>query len=197
MTFSFARLLAIAFIAITLGACASSRSLDENFTDFSASSDLRGILFSDRNHDYGDVDITMHEGRLLLTGSMRTEQGRTKLIENAWKADGVDQVIDEIVISEKTGFSQGFEDTRIDQVLRARLIGAENVTSGRYKIAVSQSVVYLIGLARNQEEVNSALQIASSIAGVEKVVNHVLVQAPLIAPQPTAAPVNMQPVDPK
>lgn len=185
MTFSFARLIAAAFIALALGACASSRSLDENFSDFSASSDLRGILLSDRNHDYGDVDITIHEGRLLLTGSMRNEQGRTKLIENAWKADGVDQVIDEIIISEKTGFSQGFEDTRIDQVLRARLIGAEDVTSGRYKIAVSQGVVYLIGLGRDQEEVDNALVIASEIAGVEKVVNHVLLQAPFATQQST------------
>lgn len=188
MTFSFTRFGVVAFIAVTLSACASSRSIDENFTDFSASSELRGILFSDRSHDYGDVDITIHEGRLMLTGSMLSEQGRAKLVENAWTAEGVDQVIDEIIISEKTGFSQGFEDTRIDQVLRARLIGADGITSSRYKIAVSQAVVYLIGVARDREELDEALYIASSIAGVEKVVNHVLVQTPLGAPQPTAAP---------
>ena len=188
MTFSFTRLGALALLTLALTACASSRSLDDTFTDFSASSNLRGILFSDRQHDYGDVDITMHEGRLMLTGSMFTEDGRAKLIENAWKAEGVTQVVDEIVIGEKTRFSQGLEDTRIDNVLRGRLIGADGVTSGRYKIAVSQSVVYLIGDARDQTELDKALAIASSISGVEKVVNHVQVQASLLAPAPAAAP---------
>lgn len=178
MTFSFARLGAVAFLTVALSACAASRSLDDTFTDFSASSDLRGILFSDRQHDYGDVDITIHEGRLMLTGSMRTEEGRAKLIENAWKAGGVTQVIDEIIVGDKTGFGQGLEDTRIDGALRGRLIGAGGVTSGRYKIAVSQSVVYLIGDARDQAELDKALSIASSISGVEKVVNHVTVQPP-------------------
>ncbi len=184
MSFPLLRLCVLAFAAAGLAACASSRSIDDTFSDFSASSELRGILFSDRNHDYGDVDITIHEGRLMLTGSMATEDGREKLIENAWRADGVTQVIDEIIVGEGTGFSQGFEDSRIDQVLRARLIGAEDVTSGRYKIAVSKGVVYLIGDARTQAELDTALGIASSISGVEKVVNHVVVKPPLAPAQP-------------
>lgn len=178
---SLARLGLIAAAALSMAACATSRSLDKSFTDLSASTEFRGILFSDRNFDYSDVDITIHEGRLMLTGSMRREEGRAKLIENAWKADGVDQVIDEIVIGGKTSLGQGFEDSRIDQVLRARLIAADGVTSGRYKIAVSKGVVYLIGDARNQDELDKALQIASGVAGAEKVVSHVSVPAPLAA----------------
>lgn len=197
MTFSFLRISAAVFLTFALAACATSRSIDDTFTDFSASSELRSILFSDRQHEYGDVDITMHEGRLMLTGSMLTEEGRAKLVQNAWKADGVTQVVDEIVIGEKTGFSQGFEDSRIDQVLRARLIGADGVTSGRYKIAVSKGTVYLIGEARDREELDKALAIASSISGVEKVVNHVAIQAPLVAPSSAAAALETIPTQPQ
>ena len=173
--------------AFALSACATSRSLDKTFTDISASSELRSVLFSDRSRDYSDVDITIHEGRLMLTGSMRSEDGRRQLIENAWKARGVDQVIDEIFVGDKTPFSQGFEDSRIDQVLRARLIAEADVTSGNYKIAVSQGVVYLIGTASSQGELDEALRVASSISGVEKVVNHVALRDQLgRAPQTRA-----------
>ena len=186
MSISFPRINALAFAAqalaaLTLAACATSRSIDDTFSDFSASSELRGILFSDREHDYGDVDITIHEGRLMLTGSMATDKGRARLIENAWKAEGVAQVIDEIVIGEGTSFTQGVEDSRIDSVVRARLVGAGGVTSGRYKIAVSRGIVYLIGDARSQAELEQALAIASSTSGVRKVVNHVAVPS-LLAP---------------
>ena len=162
--------------ALALAACASSRSLDESFTDLGASADLKSVLIADRTHDYADIDITLFEGRLMLTGTMLTEAGREKLIANAWKADGVDQVIDEVLIAEKTSFGQGFQDARIDQTLRARLIADEAVTSGRYKIAVSGGVVYLIGAARNDREHERAVELARTVSGVEKVVSHVALE---------------------
>lgn len=167
-----ARILFVA-VALTLSACASSRSLDQSFADLSGNTELKGVLFADRQFDYGDIDITLYEGRLLLTGTMRSESGRTKLIANAWKAESVSEVIDEILIADKTSFGQGFEDSRIDQTLRARLIGDKGVVSGDYKIAVSGAMVYLIGKARSEKEREQALELARTIAGVEKVVSHV------------------------
>lgn len=160
--------------AFAIAGCASSRSLDKSFNDLSANADLKGVLFIDRSHDYSDIDITVYEGRLLLTGTMRSDDGRKKLIENAWKADGVEQIIDEIFVGDKTPFGQGFEDTRIDQTLRARMIASEVVKSGDYKIAVSNAVIYLIGLASGQREIDEATNLARSISGARKVVSYVI-----------------------
>lgn len=164
----------VAIIAAALAgaACASSRSLDKSFNDLSANADLKGVLFVDRSHDYADVDITVYEGRLMLTGTMRSEDGRKKLIENAWKADGVEQIIDEIFVGDKTPFGQGFDDTRIDQTLRARMIASDEVNSGDFKIAVSNAVVYLIGSAKTQSEIDKATELARSISGVRKVISY-------------------------
>jgi len=159
-------------------ACASSRSLDDSFSDIGANAQLKSVLFADRQHDYADIDITIYEGRLMLTGSMRTEDGRAKLIENAWKAEGIEVVIDEVVVSDKTPFLQGVMDSRIDQAFKTRLIAAESVVSSRYKVAVSNSVIYLIGAARDQAELDEALAIASTVSGVSKVVTHVALRAP-------------------
>lgn len=165
---------------LALGACASSRNLDQSFSDLSGNAELKSVLFSDRTHDYGDIDLTLYEGRLMLTGTMKSESGRTKLIENAWKADGVKEVIDEIFIGDGTSFGQGFEDTRIDQTLRTKLITAGGVSSTEYKIAVSGAVVYLLGIARSQAELDKALELARSISGVEKVVSHVALRGPAV-----------------
>ncbi|MAW79104.1 MAG: phospholipid-binding domain-containing protein [Parvularcula sp.] len=167
-----------AFLA--LGACASSRNLDQAFTDMSSNAELKGVLFSDRTHDYGDIDLTLYEGRLMLTGTMKSDEGRAKLIENAWKADGVTEVIDEVFVGDGTGFGQGVEDARIDQVLRARLIGDKDVVSSDYKIAVSNAVVYLLGVARSQAELDRAVELARTTAGVEKVVSHVALRGPMV-----------------
>lgn len=164
--------------ALALSACASSRNLDQSFADLTGNTELKAVLFADRSHDYSDIDITLFEGRLLLTGTMRSESGRAKLVENAWKADNIKEVIDEILIAEKTPFGQGFEDSRIDQVLRTRLITEKGVSSAEYKIAVSGAVVFLIGAARSQEELDKSLQIARTVAGVEKVVSYVSLRTP-------------------
>lgn len=164
--------------AVALAACASSRSLDDSVGDLAANANLKGVLFTDRSHDYSDVDITLFEGRLMLTGGMRSEAGRAKLIENAQAADGVEEVIDEIFVGDKTPIGQGLEDARLDQVLRARLIADGTVTSSRYKIAVSRGTVYLLGAARNERELNEALEVARATGGVQKVVSHVILREP-------------------
>ena len=167
---------AVLAAVLLLGACASSRNLDQTFSDMSGNAELKAVLFADRTHDYGDIDITLFEGRLLLTGTMRSESGRAKLIENAWKAENVDEVIDEIIVGEKTPFGQGFEDARIDQVLRARLIAGKDVSSSEYKMSVSNGVVYLLGAARSQAELEEAVALARTTSGVKKVVSHVTVR---------------------
>ena len=106
----------------------------------------------------------------MLTGTMRAENGRRKLVENAWKADGVKQVIDEVLVSDRTSFGQGLEDTRIEQAIRTKYVVSGNVRSSNYKIAVSGAVVYLLGVARDKSELDRALEAASKTAGVNSVI---------------------------
>lgn len=160
----------------TLSACASSKTIGSSVDDFNAANTVRGALFSDRSYDYSDVDLTLYAGRLLLTGTMHTEEGRRKLVANAWKADNVRQVIDEIQIAPKTKRGQGFTDSRIDQAIKTKLLTDRGVASSDYKIAVSNSVVYMLGVARDQVELDRALNHARSTAGVKLVRSHVIYQ---------------------
>jgi osmotically-inducible protein OsmY len=169
-------LLLIPAVAVALGACASSRTLSGTVADIGSDAELKGILVADRQHDYSDVDLTVYEGRLMLTGTMASEEGRRKLVENAWKADGITQVIDEIRIGDDTKFGAGLDDARIDQAIRAKYIASGGIRSGNYKIAVSQGVAYLLGVARDQTELDLALKKASETSGVKSVVSHVILR---------------------
>ena len=170
------RLLSALALAALAAGCATSPNLDRTFSDIGADAELKGVLFADRSHDYGDVDLTIYEGRLMLTGTMKSEEGHRRLIENAWKADGVDQVIDEIIVGGGTSLGQGFEDSRIDATLRARLIGDSDVRAGQFKASVSKGVVYLLGVTHSETDLAAALDIARSISGVDKVVSHIVVK---------------------
>lgn len=160
--------------ALMLQACASSRTLDGTFSDIGADARLKQVLLSDRTHNYSDVDITVFEGRLLLTGTMLSDEGRLRLIENAWKADGVKEVIDEVYVGDNTPFGQGIADARIDTAVKAKLVSDQDVKSGDVKIAVSNGVVYLIGAVRDRDRLEKILNHARRTGGVNKVVTHVL-----------------------
>ncbi|MEL7017175.1 MAG: BON domain-containing protein, partial [Pseudomonadota bacterium] len=130
----------------------------------------------DRQHDYGDVDITVFEGRVMLTGTMRSPDGQSRLVENAFKASNVVQVIDETVLAERTSIGQGLEDSRIDRALKTKLLTDRGVTSRNYKVAVSNGVIYLLGVARDEVELGRVLNLATSTSGVRRVVSHILYQ---------------------
>jgi len=168
------RLAALLALSLLAGACASSRSLSHSVDDIEADSSLKTILLADRSHDYDDVDLTVFEGRLMLTGTMRSEEGRKALIDNAWKADGVRKIIDEVYVGDKTPFAQGLADARIDTELRAKLVADGDIRSGDVKIAVSNGVVHLLGVARDQAVLEKILHHARTTGGVVKVVSHVL-----------------------
>lgn len=175
MTFrSFLLVIAGLVCFANLPSCASSRTLGSSIDDLESNATLKRVLFTDRSHDYGDVDLTLYEGRLLLTGTMASEDGRRKLIENAWRAESVDQVIDEIFVGDKTPFGQGLTDSRVDAALRTKLITDKGVSSGSIKIAVSNGVVYLLGTARDRDQLERVVGHARGVGGASKVVSHVL-----------------------
>ncbi|MEX0644854.1 MAG: BON domain-containing protein [Parvularculaceae bacterium] len=183
MRWSFRRAAVAAAAFIALAGCASSRNLGDNVDDLSANAQLKAVLFADRKHDYSDIDLTIYGGRLMLTGTMLTEEGRRRLLDNAGKASGVEEVIDEVLVADHTSRGQGLEDSWIDQSIRARLLTSDNVTSANYKMSVSRGVVYLLGVARDEKELTKALEIARSTGGVETVVSHVIYfQSPPPAP---------------
>jgi len=170
------QLACLAAAALFLNACASSRGLDDTISDITTNASIKGVLFTDASHDYSDIDLTVFEGRLLLTGTMRTQEGRDRLIAGAGKVGGVKQIIDAIVVGERTTFGQGLDDTRIDQTLHARLIAHGDIRSGNYKIAVSNAAIHLIGSTRSQAELDKTLEIARSINGVKKILQYVTVR---------------------
>ena len=124
------------------------------------------------------VDITVNEGRVLLTGIVRNANKAKLAQEYAWKVENVKEVIDEIQIRQdglKTkDFSSAFFDYLITWQLESKLLFSSKVHSINYKITTVDKTVYFLGVARDDAEMQNALDQASKIKGVKKVVNHLL-----------------------
>ncbi|WOI53521.1 BON domain-containing protein [Parvularcula sp. LCG005] len=168
------RSLTVLAIALSMTACVTNRSLGEGLDDSASNLTLKRYLFADNAHDYGDVDITVFESRLLLSGTVRTTEARRALAQKAAMVSTVDDVLNEVIVGPKTGIRQGAADALIDERLGAALLADNGVFSSNYKIAVSQGTVYLLGVAQGPEELGRVTGQAQAISGVKNIVSHVI-----------------------
>jgi osmotically-inducible protein OsmY len=125
------------------------------------------------------VDITVNEGRVMLTGIVR-DPNKAKLAQDlCWQVKDVNEVIDEIKIDE-TGklkikdFSSALFDYLLTAEIETKFALAKDLRTLNYQITTVDNDVYLLGVAINDKEMKRAIAIASKVRGVSKVINHVI-----------------------
>lgn len=203
-------LVCIMLIAPLLGGCASTivgaaattgiaaaqeRSMGDAIDDQFIGLSIRNKWSEELEKPLLGVDITVTEGVVLLTGRLADPDVRVDAVRLAWQAQGVERVINEISLTDEGGGIIAFaRDTRIANELRLRLTGAKDVYAINYTIDTVDRVVYLMGVAQNEAELNRVVEIGRAIGGVERVVSYVRVKQPDTAPdrktaqQATASP---------
>lgn len=205
------RLFAALALAVTaLGACAAfqQKTFGESLDEASAATQIRTrLLASGGPNHFGEVDVEVEGRFVLLSGRVPSEDDRRTAEKIAWDIKLVDEVANELVI-EPRNVKRDVNDVWIGQQVRARLFGDRHVAGVNYNVQVYDGVVYLLGLAGSQEEMQKAAEDASVVKGVAKVVSYVKVrprgndrmravetqsaqaQAPLqsVQPQPVQAP---------
>jgi osmotically-inducible protein OsmY len=146
-----------------------------------------------------DIDTVVYEGRVLITGTVPSEDWRAEAVKRAWKVDGVKEVYDEIQVGPEEGFMQDMGDATITSKLKAQMIADADVKSINYTVTTVKHVIYVIGTARSQAELNRVVDHARNIANVRRVVSYVRIRtgepapteaarAPSAAPPPASAP---------
>jgi osmotically-inducible protein OsmY len=123
---------------------------------------------------FAEMATEVHEGRVLIVGTTRTPQDRVRASQVAWQIEGVEEVVNELQVDEEQGAMAYLRDVRISSQLRARLLTAVDVSDSNFDFETVNSVVYILGVARDRSELEYVAELAATIAGVERVVSHAL-----------------------
>ncbi len=162
---------------------AEERTVGHVIDDASIAAQINSnFLQKDVNELFQKVGVTVIEGRVLLTGSVNRPEARVEAVRIAWHPKGVKEVLNEIQIS-KVNPKQYAQDVFISAQVKSRMLLDRDIRSINYNVETVNGVVYLIGLARGQEELTRVTDITSRVKGVKKVVSHVQV----MEPKPVAA----------
>jgi len=120
-----------------------------------------------------DLDVTVYEGRTLLTGTAPNPEFKAQAKEVASRVPGVRAVYDEIEVGPDESVWAGTKDTWITSQIRTELAFNSNVRSVNYTVETANKSVYLIGSARSQAELDTATTVARTTPDVKRVVSYV------------------------
>lgn len=155
-------------------AAAEERGLDGAIDDTKIRTEINHYWFQYDAELHRKAGLTINEGRVLLTGVMPTDAMRADAVRLAWQAAGVKEVINEIeVLPQGTDAVDDGRDVVISQTLKARLLFDKEVRNINYTIDVVHGVVYLMGIAQTEAELDRVIAHARDISNVKRVVSHV------------------------
>ncbi|MEM7651079.1 MAG: BON domain-containing protein, partial [Pseudomonadota bacterium] len=165
-------------IATGLGASAGIAAVQEGGISRAASDariqlEINELWFSYDVDTFTKLDMTVNQGRVLITGVVQNPEHRVEAVRLAWQPEGVQQVINEIRVADGEGLVGFAKDTWITTRLRTALTFDRSILSINYSIDTVQGTVYLMGFAQSREELNRVIEKARTINGVNGVVSYV------------------------
>ncbi len=178
----------IAFAAVVLGGCAGAavggaaivgvtvaeeRSVGDAIDDTVILASVNHQLFQADIELFRAVGVEVVEGRVLLTGNVAMPDDRVEAVRLAWQVEGVNEVINEIQVTDRGGIVDYGRDTWISAQLRTKLLLDKEIRAINYNVETVNGVVYMIGIAQDQAELERATNHARTIPNVAKVISHV------------------------
>ncbi|MDR1597605.1 MAG: BON domain-containing protein [Holosporales bacterium] len=119
------------------------------------------------------VGVSVHEGEVLLTGTL-PEESQIRVVESAvWRVRHVKRVYNNIELSAIPAIDNYVKDTSITSQIKTKLLASASIRSLNYSIKTVNNVVYICGIARSQEELDLVVDVASRVKGVSRVMSYV------------------------
>ena len=159
-------------------AAAQDKGISGAATDIRIRTEINALWLKEDEDLLHDIELQVQEGRVLLSGVTPDPEVRLNAVRLSWQVDGVVEVINEIQVSDKSGFTDYARDTLISSELRSTLLLDKEVSSLNYSIETVNQTIFLMGVAQNQDELNRVVDHARNIEYVRGVRNYVRVKTP-------------------
>jgi osmotically-inducible protein OsmY len=172
----------LTFSSLSMGGCAvttagvkkgDERNFARSLNDVNAGRAIKARMSRVEGFKLGGVDVEVAEGIVLLSGNVPREEDRIEAERIAWSAPRISQVGNEIMLKGRQGNVRNLKDGILNKSVRARLTANKNVKGRNFNIEVHDGIVYLMGVARTEEELSLAAHTASTTKGAREVISYV------------------------
>ena len=162
--------------ATTMVVAEGDKSLGTVVDDATIKLNISRKLLISENNLFINIDTSIVEGMVLLTGIVKNQESRIEAVKIVWEVEGVKEVINEIEIGDKTSIKEYANDVWITaqiKALAAKDIGFRSIS---YNVETIRGKVYLAGVTSRPEQLETLVDITKSVKGVKEVVNYVVIK---------------------
>ena len=136
---------------------------------------VQKFLSSDENL-FLDIDTSIIEGRVLLTGIVKTQETRIDAVRRVWEINGVQEVINEIEVGNKTTLKEYSKDLWINTQIKATAAKILGLRGLSYNFETIKGRVYIAGVTSRKEQLDNLIEVIENIKGVNEIVNYVIIK---------------------
>jgi len=154
------------------------RSIKDFAIDLKLELQLQEKLFrASKDKLFSNVDVIIIEQRVMLIGNVESQELRDLATKISWEVSPkIKDVLNELAVGKKSTLLSEARDARISLTLSGLLIGDASISDINFSHSVSQQVLFLIGIAKNDDELNQVIHHARTVKGVRKVVSHIILK---------------------
>ena len=162
--------------ATTMVVAEGDRTLGEVVDDATIKLNLSTKFLQSDNNIFLNVNTNILGGRVLLTGIVETQEIRIDAVRKTWEIKGVNEVINEIEVGNKTSIKEYANDLWINtqvKSLAAKTVGLRFLS---YNFETIRGKVYIAGITRKPEQLQAVLESTKTVKGVKEIVNYVILK---------------------
>lgn len=158
--------------AVVGGAMVKEKGVSGALSDTQISTKIAIALYQNDPDLHARINVTVQNGEVMLTGAVPTNEMHLDAVRIAWETRGVKRVIDNISVSKGASVGVYAKDTWITAQLKSKLLFDKDIQSINYTIKTVSGIVYIMGVAQDQQELTAVIDYARHIDGVRKVVSY-------------------------
>ncbi|HAT50375.1 MAG: BON domain-containing protein [Nitrospirae bacterium] len=136
---------------------------------------IRSAYVDSEKVQAGNVNVSVYNGKVLLTGTASSEGEIKEAIAIAKNTRGVIEVSSELIVQHATAMELA-QDVWISNQIKIQLLADNAVRGLDIHVETTKGVVYLTGMAKLVPERDRAIEVAQGVKGVVEVVSYIEVE---------------------
>ncbi len=152
------------------------RSLGTVIDDATIKVNIAAKFLSADNNLFVNINTSVLEGRVLLTGLVDNQEIRIEAVRLVWEVEGVREIVNEIEVGNRSSLKDYASDLWINTQARAvaaKTIGLKAIT---YNFETIQGKIYIAGITKKSDQLEELVSALKSIKGVSEIVNYVIIK---------------------
>jgi osmotically-inducible protein OsmY len=129
-----------------------------------------GIRIAQVNSKYIiSVSTKVIDGHIFLKGTVDTVDEKILMTKLAWKIEGARSVKNNLKVKDKFSLKNEAKDLLITSQIKVALLANKKVKSVNYQINTVNQIIYIFGIAQNEEERREVINESKQILDVKNV----------------------------